>query len=330
MDDTLGFNKVKREFFSTPQGGPVSRPLTSLTAHLLSLALVLGTVTPVCHGGALGDFEQKVETQNAERSKERHRAQHDDDDDDEGCGLNLLCHLITGLVEVTVEVGADLVSDAVRRGGVVTTVEFATEYPDEGRDTEAALEADPLHGAIPVDEARLTEGAAQTSAAVAPLITFGHLHLATQQLDDGVRGERLELLAGLEFLHARLRQSRFVEHSAGATDRLALTQMDAGFNLGALGHKGGAVGLGIGLVQLKGDQEHWGSEVTLPLTWGANDLLGVALEGDYITLGEAHLVDLDAALNLRREHLLLRLGYRSLRNGDEVLEGPYVGVGLTW
>jgi len=154
-----------------------------------------------------------------------------------------------------------------------------------------------------------------------PLIPMARLDLAYQHIDADLSSldGRIELGKGPWALQSRM--TSFYDRSAD--ERMNFAQFHAVMRLSFGNHF--SLNPGVGLVNLSGQDSHWGGSLALPMYWHFHPNVGLELINAY-GVGDVAVDDKDYGVLISYKNTSVKLGLRRLISPAVTLSGYYVGL----
>lgn len=90
------------------------------------------------------------------------------------------------------------------------------------------------------------------------------------------------------------------------------------------------VDVGAGTLSMKGNREDSGFSVTLPVRFRPTDAVGLEWRPVWSTIRDNRISDNEISALIGWRYAALRAGYRWVTHGEEVLNGPIVGLSVRW
>lgn len=166
-----------------------------------------------------------------------------------------------------------------------------------------------------------------------PTIPYARVDYNWQYVDSNIDAHDVRIEAGYKLLAFHGRTTMYEDDSDGF--RLDLNQFYGVLRVGgSVPEVPGTfeVGLGLGYMQLKGDDYHSSGAVTLPIKYYPTDWCGFEFRAAWYEPVEKTISDYDLSASLGWRHLQLRGGVRWLWIQGEGSEnaGPYAGLSLSF
>ncbi len=158
------------------------------------------------------------------------------------------------------------------------------------------------------------------------LIPFARVDLGYQDVDTHIEAYDIRGEAGYGPFAIQARKTLFKEEEP--QDELELIQVHALYRM-SLGNRL-EVDLGMGSMRLKGDADNSGFSFTTPIQFYPIKHLGFEFRPAWSTINNVNIGDYDVALVGSWRFVSVRGGYRRLKAGSQVLDGPQAGLSLHW
>lgn len=155
-----------------------------------------------------------------------------------------------------------------------------------------------------------------------PVVRFDYSY---QSVKSDIRADDFRLEVGQDQFAVQIRTTHYRE--SRPKDDLELTE---GYFLYRIASRHLDVDLGIGALNLAGNDSNTGGSLTLPLALHANDYLGVEFRPSWSFIGANTIGDYDLALACGWKYVALRGGYRWVQVHGASLDGPYLGISLRY
>lgn len=169
-----------------------------------------------------------------------------------------------------------------------------------------------------------------------PVLPYLRADYNRQYIDSNLDAEDIRIEAGYKLLAFHGRHTRYME--TNPTDELTINQFYGVFRLGgsypaeyAQSH-GWEIGLGAGVVQQQGNEEHSSGALTLPIKYYPTEWIGFEFRPAWYRPQERTIGDYDISASLGWRFIQLRGGYRWLwlQGKGHYFNGPYAGVSASF
>jgi hypothetical protein len=157
-----------------------------------------------------------------------------------------------------------------------------------------------------------------------PVIPYFRVDTAYQDVSSDIEAKDFYGQLGYGALGVDLRYTEFTEEQP--KDTLDLLWVHALARMSYYKHL--EIDMGVGMVQMKGNDRTEGFSFTMAALFYPMDWWGVELRPTFAELNDNTLTDLDLSLHLRYSVGGVKFGYRWLKSENLELKGPYAGVVL--
>lgn len=166
-----------------------------------------------------------------------------------------------------------------------------------------------------------------------PVLPFARFDGHQQSVETNVDARDYYVQLGYEPFGLDVRHTRFTE--TNPTDHLDVYRFHALLRLGGALETGvfreGArsfyeIDVGLGYVQLDGNNRQGAVSFTLPILIYPSKHLGFEFRPAWATINESKLADYDLSVHLLLKYVGIKAGYRWLKSPSMELSGPYLGL----
>lgn len=158
------------------------------------------------------------------------------------------------------------------------------------------------------------------------LIPYARLDLGYQDVDATVDARDIRGEIGYGPFAVQARRTLYEEQAP--QDKLELIQIHGLYRMSLGNHV--EVDLGMGSMRLKGNADNSGFSVTTPILIYPVKHFGIEVRPAWSSINNVNVGDFDVALVGSRRFVSVRGGYRRLKAGSQVLDGPQAGVSVHW
>jgi hypothetical protein len=159
-----------------------------------------------------------------------------------------------------------------------------------------------------------------------PLIPFARGDAGYQYIRGGPSALDMRGEAGWAFLALETRltsyRDRRTDETLSALSVNGLYRMSFGSQV--------EIDLGAGSYSLQGEGRHAGSTFTVPIRVAATDWLGLEARPSWHFIGENTIRDHALSVRLGGRYAGFTAGYRWVESGSAKLDGPQIGLSLSW
>lgn len=157
-----------------------------------------------------------------------------------------------------------------------------------------------------------------------PDLPFVRFDLNYQRVRSNIYGWDGRLEGGYGPFALSARHTRYREKDPG--DRLYITNIHSLYRISF--SPSVELGLGMGAIIMRGEEQHSGFSVTYPLNVYPIRYLGLRFVPTWSWIAGNTISDYDLAASFVYRYCSLRIGYRWLLVGGETIDGPYFGVSV--
>lgn len=157
-----------------------------------------------------------------------------------------------------------------------------------------------------------------------PDLPFLRFDMNYQHMESGIDALDGRLEVGYGPFGVEYRRTRFTEEQP--RDTMDLSYLRGLYRVS--GSKHFEFGIGLGAVELQGNERNSGLSTALPINVYPHPDLGLRLAPSWSWINGNPINDLDGSVAYVRKYFSVRVGYRRIQSHGEVLRGPYAGASL--
>ena len=157
-----------------------------------------------------------------------------------------------------------------------------------------------------------------------PLLPFCRVNLAYQSVKSDIDAVDSRFEAGYGPIALQYRFTRYDEISPD--DRLDMKAFQFLYRMSI--SRSFELDFGIGSINLKDENNHTGTSVTIPVLIYPVNYFGIEFRPTYSDINNNSIEDYDVGLYFHVLYITLQAGYRTVTTENESLEGPYVGFSI--
>lgn len=279
-------------FFKTTYSGDLKIDTYIRLMIILTIVISVLITTPLAAAGSeLDDFEEAATMDQPQPDDEKD--ENDDDADDEDG--NFLLDFFGIIFEETVSLFFIVIHDGAK---------MSLARVDESTGTVAAK----------ID-------IRQNGEPTLPFFQVDHKYLRVSP-DINAVDNSLEI--GYGPFGFKCRNTRFEEKKPA--DEMSLTQYHLLLRIS--GTRRQEFGLGIGALNIRGNEDNSGLSLTFPIKVYPKETFGVCLEPTFSWINGNSIRDYDLSVAYTKRYGSLELGYRFLEANGVDLDGPYIGLAV--
>lgn len=160
----------------------------------------------------------------------------------------------------------------------------------------------------------------------APDLPFFRIDLGYQNTTTDIEAFDGRVEVGYGPIGLEYRKTLFQESSP--KDTLSISYLHGLYRVS--GSKNFEFNLGLGSIEIEGNNRNRGSSTTLPINIYPVSNLGIRLVPTWSWINGNPINDFDGSAAYIHQYFSFRLGYRRIESSNEVLRGPYAGIAFSY